>query len=148
MARFKRLDTLTKMKEAGLVVLFYNDDPRTANEILSACSKAGANIVEFTNRGDMAYPVFKEMEACTRKNFPDLILGIGSIIDAPTAAQYINAGANFIVSPAFDKNVAELCNARKIPYIPGCGTVTEIHNAHISGVEIVKVFPAAEMWAL
>ncbi len=74
-----------------------------------------------------------------------MILGVGSIIDAPTAALYIAAGADFIVGPVLDYDVAKVCNARKIPYCPGCGSATEIHEAHLLGVEICKIFPGAQV---
>ena len=70
---------------------------------------------------------------------------MGSIVDAPTAALYIGAGANFVVGPVLDEETAYLCNARKIPYCPGCGSATEIHRAHRLGVEICKIFPGGEV---
>jgi 2-dehydro-3-deoxyphosphogluconate aldolase / (4S)-4-hydroxy-2-oxoglutarate aldolase len=71
-----------------------------------------------------------------------LILGIGSILDAPTAALFIAQGAKFIVAPTFNPEIAQLCNRRKIAYIPGCATPTEIARAEEAGAEIVKVFPS------
>ena len=79
------------------------------------------------------------------KNDIDVILGVGSIADAPTAALYIANGANFVVGPLLNPEVARLCNRRKIPYAPGCGSVTEIAQAEELGVEIVKVFPGSEV---
>jgi 2-dehydro-3-deoxyphosphogluconate aldolase/(4S)-4-hydroxy-2-oxoglutarate aldolase len=73
------------------------------------------------------------------------VLGVGSIVDAPTAAIYIGAGANFVVGPLLDEDTAKLCNSRKIPYSPGCGTVSEIHKAERLGVEICKIFPGGEV---
>jgi 2-dehydro-3-deoxyphosphogluconate aldolase/(4S)-4-hydroxy-2-oxoglutarate aldolase len=72
-----------------------------------------------------------------------LISGVGSVVDAPTAAMYIGAGANFIVGPIFNAEIARLCNRRKIAYMPGCGTLNEISEAEEYGVEIVKIFPGA-----
>jgi 2-dehydro-3-deoxyphosphogluconate aldolase/(4S)-4-hydroxy-2-oxoglutarate aldolase len=63
------------------------------------------------------------------------------VIDAPTAALYINGGANFVVGPILNPEVAEMCNRRKIVYSPGCATATEISQAEALGVEIVKIFP-------
>jgi 2-dehydro-3-deoxyphosphogluconate aldolase/(4S)-4-hydroxy-2-oxoglutarate aldolase len=77
------------------------------------------------------------------EHHPDLIIGVGSVEDAPTAAAYIMRGANFIVGPTFNVEVAKLCNRRKIPYMPGCGTVNEIMHAEEWGVEIVKAFPGS-----
>jgi 2-dehydro-3-deoxyphosphogluconate aldolase/(4S)-4-hydroxy-2-oxoglutarate aldolase len=66
-------------------------------------------------------------------------------VDAPTAALYIGAGANFVVGPMLSPEVARLCNRRKVPYSPGCGSVSEISEAEELGVEIVKIFPGAEV---
>jgi 2-dehydro-3-deoxyphosphogluconate aldolase/(4S)-4-hydroxy-2-oxoglutarate aldolase len=145
MALFSRLETLSAMKRIGLTVVFYHPEADAAKRIVAACSEAGACVIEFTNRGDGAGRVFSEIEAYRRKERPDVILGVGSIIDAPTAALYINDGADFVVGPVLDEDTALLCNARKIPYCPGCGSATEIHRAHRLGVEICKVFPAAQV---
>ena len=66
-------------------------------------------------------------------------------MDAPTAAFFINYGANFIVGPVLDEETALLCNKRKIPYSPGCGSASEIHRAHELGVEICKIFPGGQV---
>jgi 2-dehydro-3-deoxyphosphogluconate aldolase/(4S)-4-hydroxy-2-oxoglutarate aldolase len=102
-------------------------------------------VVEMTNRGDHALEVFSELERYCRKAFPTLMLGVGSIVDAPTAALYIAAGAAFVVGPSLDRETALLCNKRKIPYLPGCGSMTEISAAHELGVEICKIFPGASV---
>jgi 2-dehydro-3-deoxyphosphogluconate aldolase/(4S)-4-hydroxy-2-oxoglutarate aldolase len=145
MARFKRLDTLVLMKEIGMVPVFYHPDYEVAREVVCACADGGARVVEFTNRGDRAIQVFTQLEEFCAKNKPEVVLGVGSIVDAPTAAMYIAAGANFVVGPVLDSDTARLCNARKIPYSPGCGSASEVHQAHLLGVEICKIFPAAEV---
>lgn len=73
------------------------------------------------------------------------ILGVGSVIDAGTASLYIQLGANFIVGPVLNPDVAKVCNRRKIAYSPGCGSVSEISAAEELGVEIVKVFPGSQV---
>ena len=128
-----------------MVAVFYHPDVEIGKKIIAACSEGGAAVVEFTNRGDGAVSVFAELEAYCRKELPELILGVGSIVDAPTAALYISAGANFVVGPVLDNETAYLCNARKVPYCPGCGSATEIHMAHRLGVEICKIFPGGEV---
>src|SRR4030042_526903 len=141
MARHSRLEVLIAMKRTGLVPVFYNSDFETAKSIVAACGDGGAECVEFTNRGDRAINVFIKLAEYRDSQRPDIILGVGSICDAPTAAMYISAGADFVVGPVLDEETAKICNARKIPYSPGCGSVTEIQKAHIFGVEIVKIFP-------
>ena len=141
MARFLRLDVLNKMVELGLVPVFYNGDVEAAKQIVAACSKGGAKVVEFTNRGDLAYQVFSELVRHFAKADPELILGVGSVSDPGTAAIYIASGANFVVGPVLNPEVAKVCNRLKISYSPGCGTASEISYAEELGVEIVKVFP-------
>jgi 2-dehydro-3-deoxyphosphogluconate aldolase/(4S)-4-hydroxy-2-oxoglutarate aldolase len=141
MPRHRRLHIYQQAENIGLVPLFYNSDFETALGLAKACVKAGAHIIEFTNRGPGALDVFRKMEAWFSENMPEAILGIGSIVDVSTAALFVDAGANFIVSPCMDEETAVFCNKRKIPYMPGCGTVSEIHKAESLGVEICKLFP-------
>jgi 2-dehydro-3-deoxyphosphogluconate aldolase/(4S)-4-hydroxy-2-oxoglutarate aldolase len=141
MARFTRLEVLTSILDLGVVPLFYSGDIATAIEVVLALSRGGARAIEFTNRGEMAFPVFTELIQHITEADPAVILGVGSIIDAPTAALFIASGANFIVGPNHNPEIARLCNRRKIAYIPGCATETEIMQAEESGVEICKIFP-------
>jgi 2-dehydro-3-deoxyphosphogluconate aldolase / (4S)-4-hydroxy-2-oxoglutarate aldolase len=145
LARYTRLDTLVLMKQIGVIPVFYHTDAEVTKQVVCACAQGGAKVVEFTNRGDRAIQVFTQAEEFCAKEYPEVVLGVGSIVDAPTAALYIAAGANFIVGPLLDEDTARLCNSRKIPYSPGCGSVTEIHRAEMLGVEICKVFPGAEV---
>jgi 2-dehydro-3-deoxyphosphogluconate aldolase/(4S)-4-hydroxy-2-oxoglutarate aldolase len=141
MAKYKRLEVYQAMLESGLVPLFYNPDVQVSKQVAKACLDGGAQILEFTNRGDFAFEVFKELsQALDDENIP-LILGVGSVVDAPTAALYIGAGTNFVVGPIFNPEIARLCNRRKVAYLPGCGTLNEISEAEAYGVEIVKIFP-------
>ena len=145
MAMHKRLDVLVIMKQIGLIPVFYNSDFETVKNIAVACADGGAKVIEFTNRGDRAIDVFRQLAIFRDAERPDLILGVGSICDAPTSAMYIAAGADFVVGPLLDEETAKLCNKRKIPYLPGCGSMTEIHKAHELGVEICKMFPGAQV---
>jgi 2-dehydro-3-deoxyphosphogluconate aldolase/(4S)-4-hydroxy-2-oxoglutarate aldolase len=141
MARFSRLEVLNAMVHTGLVPVFYHPEVDVVLEVAAACARGGARLFEFTNRGDFAPQVFAEAARALAKSHPDLILGAGSIVDAPTAALYIASSANFIVGPSLNPEVARLCNRRKIAYSPGCGTASEIAAAEVLGVEIVKIFP-------
>lgn len=145
MAAFSRLDVLTLMIDIGVVPVFYNDDVEVATKIVSACSAGGARAIEFTNRGDGAIQVFGELVRHFAKADPSVVLGAGSVVDAPTAALYIASGANFVVGPVLNAEVARLCNRRKVAYSPGCGSASEISQAEEMGVEIVKVFPGGEV---
>lgn len=145
MARFSRTQVWNAMEDLGLVPLFYLDDIETAIKVVEALSAGGAKVIEFTNRGDRAFEVFRELIAHVNKTDPTLILGAGSILDVATAGLYINLGANFIVGSVTNPDVAKLCNRRKIPYCPGCGTASEVSFAEELGVEIVKIFPGSEL---
>ena len=145
MARFKRLEVLNAILETGLVPVFYHGNVEVAREIVEACAAGGSRVVEFTNRGDLAFQVFAELVKHFAKERPDLILGVGSVIDPGTAALYISCGANFVVGPVTNPDVAKACNRRKIMYSPGCGSASEISAAEELGVEICKVFPGAQV---
>jgi 2-dehydro-3-deoxyphosphogluconate aldolase/(4S)-4-hydroxy-2-oxoglutarate aldolase len=144
MAKYSRLYTLTTMIETGLVPVFYHRDPETASHIVAACAEGGARCIEFTNRGDQAHLVF-EVLARQFQAQEGVILGVGSVIEPATAALYMSLGANFIVGPNLNPQVADICNRRKIPYSPGCGSVSEISDAEALGVEICKIFPGSQV---
>jgi 2-dehydro-3-deoxyphosphogluconate aldolase/(4S)-4-hydroxy-2-oxoglutarate aldolase len=143
MARFRRLEVLNTIVDTGLVPIFYNPDVDIARHVAAACAAGGANVLEFTNRGDFAPEVFKTLAQHVAQNHPEIVLGVGSVIDAPTAALYIAYGANFVVSPVLVEETARLCNRRKVAYVPGCGSVSEISQAEELGAEIVKIFPGS-----
>lgn len=141
MARFARLEVLNTIVQTGLVPVFYHPDIEVAVKVAAAVADGGCRLLEFTNRGDFAPQVFMELSRRLAKSHPQMILGAGSVVDAPTAALYIASGANFIVGPLLNPDVARLCNRRKIAYSPGCGTASEISQAEELGVEICKIFP-------
>lgn len=145
MARFTRLKVLNTILEKGVVPVFYDPDVEVAKKVVKACIDGGLPIFEFTNRGDHAAEVFSELELYCRKELPEVILGVGSVIDPYTAAMYIAAGANFVVGPLLNPEVARICNRRKIPYSPGCGSASEISEAEELGCEIIKVFPGGQV---
>lgn len=143
MARFNRIEVALKMKETGLVPLFYQPDIDIAKKLLKAIYSGGARIFEFTNRGDYAHKIFEELYLYAAEHMPELIMGVGSVPDAGTASLYMQLGANFVVTPAFRRDVAQVCNRRKVLWSPGCGSLTEICDAEELGCEIVKLFPGS-----
>ena len=145
MARFDRMQVLNEMYRLGLVPIFYNPDLETAKKIVAACAAGGARLIELTNRGDYGFKVFSKLVEYAAAELPELILGVGSVLEGATAAQFLNAGANFVVSPNLNPEVARMCNRRKVTYIPGCGTVSEISQAEELGSEIVKIFPGGQI---
>lgn len=145
MARFTRIEVALKMKESGMVPVFFNNDIEVCKNVVKACYDGGARLFEFTNRGDFAILTFAELNKWTIENCPEMIMGVGSVIDEATAAMYIALGTNFIVSPLVDEATAKVCNKRKIAWSPGCGSVTEIGRAHELGAEVVKIFPGSQV---
>lgn len=145
MARFNKVQVIQAMHDIGMVPVFYNSDPEICKQVISACYKGGVRVFEFTNRGDFAHEIFGELAKWAAAACPEMILGAGTVIDAPTAALYMQLGANFIVGPNFNAEIATVCNRRLVPYSPGCGSVSEISNAQAAGCDVTKVFPAGNV---
>lgn len=141
MARFDKQAVMAKIGQTGMVPVFYHKDAAVAKQVVKACYDGGVRAFEFTNRGDFAHEVFAEVVKYAAKECPELALGVGSVVDAPTAALYIQLGACFVVGPLFNPDVAKVCNRRLIPYTPGCGSVSEVGFAQEAGCDLCKVFP-------
>jgi 2-dehydro-3-deoxyphosphogluconate aldolase/(4S)-4-hydroxy-2-oxoglutarate aldolase len=89
----------------------------------------------------MALEVFRQLVPWVEKECPELSIGAGTVLDEETANQFMDGGADFIVSPVFDKATAKACRKRNVPYIPGCFTPTEMYKAYNVGSAVVKLFP-------
>lgn len=145
MAKFSKLHVLDTTRRTGMVPVFYDSDASVACRVLKACYDGGVRAFEFTNRGDFALEVFTALMKYCRRECPEMILGAGSVVDAPTAALFLQNGADFVVGPYLNADVARLCNRRLVPYTPGCGSATEIGTAHELGCDLVKIFPAGSV---
>ncbi len=145
MARFTRTDVIVRMRETGIVPIFYHKDAETCRNVIKACYSGGLKVFEFTNRGDFAHEIFSEINKWAEKEVPDLMMGVGSVVDAGTTSLYIQLGANFIVSPLLNAEMAKVCNRRKILWTPGCGSVSEISYAEELGADIIKIFPGSSV---
>ncbi|MBP9720518.1 MAG: bifunctional 4-hydroxy-2-oxoglutarate aldolase/2-dehydro-3-deoxy-phosphogluconate aldolase [Bacteroides sp.] len=145
MAKFNKIQVLNAMASTGMVPVFYHKDVEVAKSVVKACYDGGVRAFEFTNRGDFAQDVFAELVKWAAKECPEMVMGIGSIVDPGTAALYIQLGANFVVGPLFNPEIAKICNRRLIPYTPGCGSVSEIGFAQELGCDLCKVFPAGNV---
>ena len=141
--RFTRIEVATKMKDTGMVPLFYNSDLELCKEVTAACYRGGARLLEFTARGDFAHEVFSGLSKYIASELPEMAIGVGSITDAGQASMYMAMGADFIVTPTFREDIAIACNRRKVLWSPGCATLGEISRAEELGCEIVKLFPGA-----
>jgi len=138
--KFNDQHILKAMKDTGLVPVFNHTDIEIAKNVLDASYRGGVKVFEFTNRGENALEVFKQL-AVHAQQYEDLILGIGTIFSDEAAKKFLEAGAHFIVSPAFIPTIGVYCNSQQVFWIPGCGTVTEIFNAKELGAQMIKAFP-------
>ena len=145
MARFNKMQVLDAIVSTGMVPVYYNKDVEIAKQVVKACYEGGVRAFEFTNRGDFAHEVFAELIKFATKECPELVLGVGSIVDAGTASLYLQLGANFVVGPVFNPEIAKVCNRRLVPYTPGCGSVSEIGFAQEVGCDLCKIFPAGNV---
>lgn len=141
MAQFSRVEVINEILRIGVVPVFYHADFEVAEKVVEACAAAGLRVIEFTNRGDNAWRVFSDLVQHFATADPGVILGAGSVVDPGTGALYISSGANFVVGPVLNPELARVCNRRKVSYSPGCGSASEISQAEELGAEIVKIFP-------
>lgn len=141
MAKFDKLAVTNKLAAAPMVPVFYHKDAEIAKAVVKACYDGGVRLFEFTNRGDFAHEVFAEVVKFAAKECPEMAMGVGSVVDAPTASLYLQLGACFIVGPLFNPEISKVCNRRCVAYIPGCGSVSEVGFAQESGCDICKLFP-------
>lgn len=133
-------EIIDQICNGGLLPLFYHDDITVCINIVKALYNGGIRCIEFTNRGKNALINFTQL-IDFKKDFPGLLLGIGTIKTSEQATAFIDAGADFLVSPIFDTAVADIAYMQKIAWIPGCMTPTEIHIAQQAGCKLVKLFP-------
>jgi len=113
-----RLKVLGAIIEQGVIPVFYHSDVKVCAKVIQACANGGAKCIEFTNRGDFAPHTFLEVARHFAKADDSVIMGVGSVVDAPTAGIYIANGANFVVGPMTNPEVAKVCNRRGIAYSP------------------------------
>ena len=143
MNTFSRLEVINTIIDQGLIPIFYHSDVNISKKVLESCANGNSRLLEFTYWGRDAFDTFKELVLHCKKAAPDLILGVGSVFEEHTAAIFISLGANFIVSPFLNKKISKFCNRRKVLYIPGCATVSEISKAEEYGAELVKLYPGS-----
>jgi 2-dehydro-3-deoxyphosphogluconate aldolase/(4S)-4-hydroxy-2-oxoglutarate aldolase len=140
-----RLAIYRAILEAGVVPLYYAEDADVAVRIANVCARAGAPVLEFTHRGPEALTTFERLSSDAGLRSTDVSIGAGSVPDAATAAMFLSLGAEFIVTPILDPDIARMCNRRKVAYLPGCATPSEVAAAEELGAEIIKIFPAAQL---
>src|SRR3954465_6015644 len=137
----KKSEIVKLIPEQGLLPLFYNKDADVSVEVLRALYKAGIRSVEYTNRGEAALQNFKKLREVCDKEMVGMYLGVGTIKNAKAAEQFIEAGADYIISPGLVKEVAKLADKEDMLWVPGCMTPTEIIRAEKLGAKMIKLFP-------
>lgn len=125
----------------GILPLYFNPDETVSLEVLKAVYNGGIKAVEYTNRGEAAHSNFKKMVELRNTEMPGLLLGVGTIKNMQQATIYLEAGADFLVSPGFVPDLAAYCVVNDIFYAPGCMTPTEIIAAENAGIKFIKLFP-------
>jgi 2-dehydro-3-deoxyphosphogluconate aldolase / (4S)-4-hydroxy-2-oxoglutarate aldolase len=138
----KQHDLLELMADTGIIPVFYNAQADISKKIIDACYLGGIRVFEFTNRGPEAFNVFNALVKHASQ-YKDMALGIGTIMNADDTRKFIDAGAQFIVSPIIKEEMGDICAGKNIPWIPGCATLTEIVRGHEAGAALIKIFPAS-----
>ena len=138
----QRKAVLKSILSQGMLPLFFCEDAQVSLDITRTLYKAGVRALEYTNRGKQALDNFKALKKAQKKEFPELNLGIGTIKNISEAQAFIDAGADFVVSPIVNGEVGKAAHKAKLLWIPGCMTPTEIYAAQKYGVELIKIFPA------
>ncbi len=132
---------IEQIKKQGILPLFYHPDKELCLTITKALYDAGVRVIEFTNRGEQAFDNFSALVHARNGSMPGLLLAIGTIRTAEQAARFIEAGADLLISPVFDADVADIAYLHKKLWIPGCMTPTEVHVAEQAGCRLIKLFP-------
>lgn len=139
--------TLSKIEKSPIIPVYYHDNIEQCIDILKSCYQGGVRVFEFVNRGPQATNNFKALLQYRNEHFKDLSLGIGTIKTKQQALDFLNIGAEFIVSPIVKAEIAEVTLKNNILWIPGCMTPTEISLAEELGAPLVKLFPGDTLGA-
>lgn len=133
---------IQKIKDQKIVPLFYNESFDVSKSIIKTLYEAGIRVVEYTNRGASALENFRKMKELSATEFPELFLGIGTVKNAAEMNEYVNAGADFIITPVIDDSIVKNASERNVLLIPGCFTPSDVNLAYQNGLRMVKIFPS------
>lgn len=142
MAAIEKNKVLENLTEVGILPLFYHSDPSFVIDVVQACYDSGIRNFEFVDRGDNTLNVLEALLEYSRIHMPEMAIGVGTIYTPDKAELYIQAGADFIVTPALIPEVGKICLENNIPWLPGVGTFTEIYQARQAGAEVLKLYPS------
>jgi 2-dehydro-3-deoxyphosphogluconate aldolase/(4S)-4-hydroxy-2-oxoglutarate aldolase len=137
----ERKAVLKRIIQSGIVPVFYHDDPEICKNVVKACYEAGIRVFEFAGIGSRSQEIYNMLGKLIQRDLPEMYFGIGNITDAEMAEAYANYNVDFIVCPTVDAEVGALCKEKKILWIPGCSTPSEIAQAKKSGASFIKLFP-------
>jgi 2-dehydro-3-deoxyphosphogluconate aldolase/(4S)-4-hydroxy-2-oxoglutarate aldolase len=137
----KKAQILELVPRQGVLPLFFHKDAEVSVDVMRALYEGGIRALEYTNRGEAAFVNFKQMKEVRDKEMPEMMLGIGTIKNGEQARNFIEAGADYIISPGFVKEAADEANKAGLLYVPGCMTPTEIIVAEQYGCQFIKLFP-------
>jgi 2-dehydro-3-deoxyphosphogluconate aldolase/(4S)-4-hydroxy-2-oxoglutarate aldolase len=137
----KKAELLRLIPEQGILPLYFYKDTEVSLSVLRALYNAGVRTVEYTNRGEAALKNFKEMKQLCESELTGMYLGIGTIKNADTAQAFIDAGADYIISPGLVEDAAKVADQNNMLWVPGCMTPTEVIRAEQLGAKFVKLFP-------
>ena len=137
----KKTTLLQLIPEQGILPLYFNKDTEISINILKALYKAGIRTVEYTNRGEAALTNFKKLREVCNNELDGMYLGVGTIKNAESAQAFIDAGADYIISPGLVEDVAAVADRNGLLWVPGCMTPSEIIKAEQMGAKFVKLFP-------
>ena len=134
---------LARARQHPLIPVFYHASEEYARTVLAAGYAAGVRLFEFTNRGEEAPAIFARLQRFVEAEYPDLLLGAGTIYTAEEAGRFIEAGADFLIQPITSPEVAAICRSHDLAWLPGAQTLNEVYAAHQLGATLVKLFPSA-----
>ena len=137
----KKQEVLSLLKEQGLLPLFYNHSAEISGKVLRALYKGGVRLLEYTNRGEHALKNFIILRKIADAEFKDMQLGVGTVKSVDDAGKFIDAGADFVVCPVVNPEVAVVTHKNGLLWMPGCFTNTEIYTAEVAGASLMKIFP-------
>ena len=125
----------------GVLPLYFHPDPAVSIQIMKALYEAGIRVIEYTNRGKAALENLKKLKQAAKKDCRDMILGLGTVTSGDTAKEALQAGADFLISPGFVKEVLSVSRKHQVLWIPGCMTPSELIRVNQAGIRLVKLFP-------
>ena len=142
MALISNIDCVEKeIISSGIIPLIDNKDYKISKSLCAIIIKSGCKIIEFGIRHKESINHYEKLSKIVRKESREVYFGAGTVIDIGQAEKIIEIGADFIISPGLDTDIAKLCHQNNIYYIPGCATVSEILKARKIGCELIKIFP-------